>query len=445
MPRPMNAGKIIPGERQYASSRAAMRLWMALLFATFLLFQLATVFAAPSPSYFAANLDSSDSSQTNASHVSRGIVQPGQPDPNGRETITKETIPQGSESARSEQRSGENAGDEQKASPREANVAYFIQVSQATVSHLPRLLKSIHHPENVYAIHFDLKIPQETVQGVIQKIQGQIGQSKNIHVMQSELITYRGISMLLNTISAMRLLLEEDDKWDYFINISGADYPLITAETQRQLLGHELGLNYFTYAPSKTWRDMAENRVSELWFDESLSFRKTASLGELQKLPIRNPLVDTREFEITHAEAWMISSREFCDFVLRGDMARKMLVGFSYAVDSSEHYFASLAWNSDRFRDTIVTHSMRMILWSHEGKSSGQHPYNIDERKEDGEYRFKSLIDKSVLFFARKFKDADSELMNFVDERAKKKETMESAKDHLVSKIALREIRSREL
>ncbi|CAN8077185.1 unnamed protein product [Agarophyton chilense] len=431
-----------------------MRIWMGLLFATFLLFQLATVFAAPSPPFFAAKLESSGTNQANPSPES-----PGKESDSVSETVSDSTSQRQLEGTGSQKdiereanvertkhdtssAGGKGEGDDPT---REANIAYFIQISEATVPHLPRLLKSIYHPKNVYAVHFDLKISKDDVQQVVQELRRQIGEAKNLHIMPSELITYRGISMLLNTINAIHLLFEKDDSWDYFINISGSDYPLVTAESQRQLLGHELGLNYFTYAPSEKWAGMAENRLSEIWFDESIAFRQNASLGKLQKLPIRNPLVDQRQFEVTHAEAWMISSREFCDFVLKSDMARKMLVAFSYAVDSSEHYFASLAWNQEKFKKTIVTHSMRLVIWFHEGNLSGQHPYYVDERRENGEYEFRSKIEKSVLFFARKFKDVDSELMDYVDERAKKKETYDAVQDHLVKKIASRFIRLEEL
>lgn len=327
----------------------------------------------------------------------------------------------------------------------EANIAYFIQIAENTVHHLPRLLRTLYHERNVYAIHFDLKIPTDVVQDATDRIRSNPQYASNVHIMSSELITYRGISMLLNTINAMRLLIDEDKSWDYFINLSGADYPLITAGMQRQLLGQEKGLNFFTFAPKRTWDSMAENRLSEVWFDESLTFRRKATIGKLSKLEVRNPLVDNRAFDVSHAEAWMISSREFCDFVVRGDMARKMLVAFAYAVDSSEHYFASLAWNHEHYKKSLVPHSLRMIVWMHDGVLSGQHPYYIDEETDDGEYKFKEQVSESVLFFARKFKKTDSELMDLIDQRANDKEVIEKVSTHLTKKIASRELRLAEL
>lgn len=190
---------------------------------------------------------------------------------------------------------------------------------------------------------------------------------------------------------------------------------------------------------------MAENRLGQVWYDESLTFRKNSSIGELSRLQVRNPLVDQRQFDVSHAEAWMVSSREFCNFVVRGDMARKMLVAFAYAVDSSEHYFASLAWNHPDFKKSIVPHSLRFIVWMHDGVLSGQHPYNVDERDQENAYKFKEPLFNSVLFFARKFEHPNSELMDYIDERAKDREVVNAAENHVEKKVSSRTLRVSEL
>lgn len=391
--------------------RRGTRLWVVVLVVTFIIFERTSVFVAPA----------------RAAAVSPELV--------ARDTAAVDQPPV---------RVTVNGSAEQTPG-REANIAYFIQIAENTIGHLPRLLRRIYHRNNVYAIHFDLKIPPAVLREAKDKIRANPEYAKNVHIMTSELITYRGISMLLNTINAMRLLIDEDAKWDYFINLSGADYPLLSAHSQRSFLGREMGLNYFTFAPKRTWDAMAENRLAQVWYDEGISFRKTAAIGKLERLDIRNPIVDNRNFDVSHAEAWMIASRDFCDFVVRGDMARKMLVAFAFAADSSEHYFASLAWNHEKYKKSIVPHSMRMVVWMHNGVLAGQHPYYIDEREENGQYKFKQEVATSVLFFARKFQEPDSPLMDFVDRRTDDKDLMDKVFDHISRKIAGRARRLAEL
>lgn len=330
-------------------------------------------------------------------------------------------------------------------SPREANLAFFLQIAENTVPLLPRLLKALYHPNNVYVIHFDLKITADVIVKAMSDIRSNETYAKNVHIMDSDLITYRGISMLLNTINAIHLLTELSVPWDYFINLSGADYPLQSPRSLRIILGHKLGLNFFTFAAKRTWASMAENRVSELWFDEALAFHEKATVNKLTKLRVRNPLVDTLEFTVSHAEAWMITSRAFCEFSIRSDMARKMLAAFSYAVDSSEHFFASLAWNHQQFKSSIVPHSLRLIIWKNNGVLSGQHPYKMDELNMDGSFKFEESVNSTVLLFARKFERPNSSLMDLIDARAERKDVIAQATDHVHRKIERKKDRLAEL
>lgn len=327
----------------------------------------------------------------------------------------------------------------------EANIAFFLQIAENTVVLLPRLLSTLYHPHNIYAIHFDLKIPSTDVEKAVSSIRANATYDDNVHIMESDLITYRGISMLLNTINAMRLLSEVHPSWDYFINLSGADYPLQSPQSLRNIMGQSLGLNFFTFAPKRTWDAMAENRLSELWFDESLAFHQLPTLHKLSKLRLRNPLVDARHFTVSHAEAWMITSRTFCEFVVRSHMSRKLLAAFAYAVDASEHFFATLAWNQPMFRESIVPHSLRFIIWKHNGVLSGQHPYMVDATDESGAFKFLRHVNSTVLLFARKFEQVDSSLMDVIDARAQMPDVVLRASQHVVRKIESKNLRLAEL
>lgn len=348
-----------------------------------------------------------------------------------------------------------------------ARIAYFIQVSEPTIDLLPRLLRTLHNARDVYAVHFDGKISNTTRLAAVERIRAESAYNDNVFVMHSEIITYRGVSMLLNTISAIRYLralsIHGDPAkrvtWDYFINLSAADYPLLTPHTIGKLLGREEGLNFFSFANRSNWAKMAENRLSQIWFDDALSLHNhdqddrshitsTHSLhtntlppqsvqNELTRLPVRNPLVDRRGFEVSYAEAWMILSKAFCDFILDSDLAQKLLISFGFAADSSEHYFATVAWNAPEFHRSIVPHSFRVIIWKHEGVKSGQHPFYIDEQRNTS-YIFKPILQNTRLFFTRKFHVPNSPLMDWVDIRAAQPDVVEKATQHFLHKVQTR-------
>lgn len=48
-------------------------------------------------------------------------------------------------------------------------------------------------------------------------------------VNKASLVTYRGPTMLATTLHAMSMLLRSAE-WDWFINLSASDYPLLTQD-----------------------------------------------------------------------------------------------------------------------------------------------------------------------------------------------------------------------
>lgn len=56
------------------------------------------------------------------------------------------------------------------------------------------------------------------------------GQLGNVWIVgKPNLVTYRGPTMLATTLHAMAMLLRTA-KWDWFINLSASDYPLVTQD-----------------------------------------------------------------------------------------------------------------------------------------------------------------------------------------------------------------------
>ena len=313
----------------------------------------------------------------------------------------------------------------------EANIAYFIQIANNTVWHLPRLLNRIYHPDNVFAIHFDLKVSKEVIDTVKGNILTRYDDHSNIIFLKSELITYRGVSMLLNTINAMQRLLEHEKHWDYFINLSGSDYPLVAPILQRKLLGMVLDkeYNFVTYTGREKWKENIEYRFRNFYVDEALSFTSKPDT-RVRQLPTVNTLVDQLEIQYTNAEAWMVNSRDFCNFVVSSAYARKLLLTFAFSVESSEHYFSTLIWNHPKYNRTIAKHGLHAVLWYFKGEKASQHPFNVDEQLPDGSYKYLEAVLDAPSFFMRKFKVSNSPLMDIVDKRSVSAEQVRRTSNH---------------
>lgn len=301
----------------------------------------------------------------------------------------------------------------------EANIAFFLQVSTNTMPLVERLLRRLWHQDNIFAIHLDAKVPDWDANRLIALVAAD-PKYTNVHFIEREPITYKGVTMLLNTLSAIEFLLQKNARWDYFINVSGADYPLVTVQHMRKLLGQPqlVGRNvsFLQLAPDKRfWSEMQHSRFDHIFYDTALGFRRDVE-HRLVETWTPHPIAEELGLEFVQAEAWVTIHRSFCKFSTRSAFARRLLVLLSNMQDPEEHFFPMLAWNSPKHNETLAHHALRSIYWSFRGQKSGQHPFVVDERDENGSYPFwGERISKSPAFFLRKFRFPDSSLMDLID------------------------------
>ncbi|PXF43887.1 Beta-glucuronosyltransferase GlcAT14B [Gracilariopsis chorda] len=297
------------------------------------------------------------------------------------------------------------------------DIAYFIQVGNDSVILLERLFKRIHHPRNIYIVHIDGKVSSTLRDGVAALVNNSEIYKKNIHIMESEMITYRAITMVMNTIAAMTIALEKHSTWDYFINLSGADYPLVSVENQARLLARPRvppgRLNFITFFPRKEWMSYSF-RIRKLHWDPAIA-RKQDPHARLYLLRGHgeNPMESNRSFIFSKAEAWMILSRPFVKFLIRSSFAKRMLVYHKHVLSVPEHYFADVLYNHPVWRKTIVPDALRKVVWYLHGHRSGQHPYVLDKGQTLD--TFWSSIDTTRSLFTRKFSQPNSALMDRID------------------------------
>lgn len=116
--------------------------------------------------------------------------------------------------------------------PYPVKFAYLISASKGDVAKLKRLMFSLYHPGNFYLIHLDLDAPEAEHKEISRFVGGNtvFGEINNVWIVgKPNLVTYRGPTMLATTLHAMSMLLRTA-KWDWFINLSASDYPLVTQD-----------------------------------------------------------------------------------------------------------------------------------------------------------------------------------------------------------------------
>lgn len=112
-------------------------------------------------------------------------------------------------------------------------IAYLISGSKGDLDKLWRTLRALYHPWNVYVVHLDLESPLEERLELELRIEKDPLYEKvgNVHMItKANMVTYRGPTMVANTLHAGSVLLKKSKDWDWFINLSASDYPLVTQD-----------------------------------------------------------------------------------------------------------------------------------------------------------------------------------------------------------------------
>lgn len=111
--------------------------------------------------------------------------------------------------------------------------AYLISGSKGDLEKLWRTLHALYHPWNYYIVHLDLESPVEERWELGSRVGNHTLFRKIGNVIvnnRSNMVTYRGPTMVANTLHACAILLKRYKDWDWFINLSASDYPLVTQD-----------------------------------------------------------------------------------------------------------------------------------------------------------------------------------------------------------------------
>jgi hypothetical protein len=123
-----------------------------------------------------------------------------------------------------------NSDDSDAEPPR---IAYLLEGTKGDGLRMRRTLQAIYHPRNQYILHLDLEAPPRERIDLAMYVKGDpmFSQVGNVRVIaKGNLVTYKGPTMVACTLHAVAILLKEGLEWDWFINLSASDYPLMTQD-----------------------------------------------------------------------------------------------------------------------------------------------------------------------------------------------------------------------
>ncbi|KNA25277.1 hypothetical protein SOVF_007970 isoform C [Spinacia oleracea] len=233
--------------------------------------------------------------------------------------------------------------------------AYLISGTKGDSQRIMRVLQAVYHPRNQYILHMDFEAPPRERLDLTMSVKSDptFHQVENVRVMdKSNLVTYKGPTMIACTLQAIAILLRENSNWDWFINLSASDYPLLTQDDMLHVFSNlSRNLNFIEHMQMVAGWKLSQ-RARPIIVDPGLYLSKKSDLAvtsQRRSLPT----------------------------------AFKLFTG----------YFHTIICNIEEFRSTAIGHDLHYIAWDTPPK---QHPRILSMKD------FDKMV-KSGALFARKF------------------------------------------
>lgn len=273
----------------------------------------------------------------------------------------------------------------------QVTIAYFILVHRFP-EQFKRLFKAIYHPDNHYLIHLDKKASMDTYED----IKYFLSSFPNTFILESENIVWGGYSMVQAELNGMSYLLRLKIKWDFFINLSGQDYPLKSQKIIREYLTKNRGSNFLKIADQLAVRPETMNRIENHFTETNDGFSaKTYKRSYLKDVV---PYIGGQ---------WMILTRHCCDFICNSGEAKKFEDYYKNTLIADESFFQTVLMNTS-FAGLLIDDDKRAIIWIPDG--------DIKLRPKTFTEDDTNFLREGNNLFARKFDDAiDSSIINNVN------------------------------
>ncbi|KAF7035711.1 hypothetical protein CFC21_046529 [Triticum aestivum] len=252
-------------------------------------------------------------------------------------------------------------------------LAYLISGSKGDLDRLWRTLHALYHPRNLYVVHLDREAPV----GERLELAARVANSTvfrrvgNVEVIRrANMVTYRGPTMVANTLHACAVLLRRSRDWDWFINLSASDYPLMSQDDVLHVFSTlPRNVNFVEHTSRLGWKE--GQRGQPLIVDPGLYASKKQDIfyaSGRRELPTA--------FRLYTGSAWVALTRDFAEYVVWGwdNLPRTMLMYYANFVSSPEGYFQTVLCNAPRFVPTVANHDLHHIQWDVPPR---QHPHAL--------------------------------------------------------------------
>jgi|HubBroStandDraft_3_1064219.scaffolds.fasta_scaffold134654_2 hypothetical protein len=298
------------------------------------------------------------------------------------------------------------------------NVTYLV-LAHNNPGVLERAVRTLSSDDCEFFIHIDRKSDLRQFSAI---------REVNVHFSETRLPLYWGeFSLVEATLLLLRRALAAPRAPDYFVLMSGTDFPLHSGRYIREFLasnrshpnkGPEFINVVKVPAPGKPLSRINTMRFPRTQPLRHLAGRAWAKLG-LPGRDYRNYLGDLEPYS---GSQWWALSREACEYILEFIERNPRFVKFFENVFAADEAFFHTILANSPFQSRI-----RRNLVYEDWSAEGAHPAMIGERhlaffEQHQQVRVRDVYGEGETLFARKFSDANLGLVRQIEEMIGRKE-----------------------
>jgi len=259
-------------------------------------------------------------------------------------------------------------------------IAYLILVHRYP-GQFKRLFRAIYHPANYYLVHVD----RRSGVGLQTEIQDFLSSFTNASLLKSQRILWAGYSIVDAELRGIEELLKISSEWEFFINLSGQDFPLKSQMHIQDFLSRNRGNDFIKVANQSKVRPETLNRIQNYFIEFGNRILHTS---------MKRPYL--RGVTPHIGNQWMILNRKFCEFVSYSPEVERFKRFYRYTFIPDESFFQTVMMNTN-YKGVIVNDDKRIIDWVPIG--------TIKLRPRDFTSKDAEFLLASQGLFARKFNE----------------------------------------
>jgi hypothetical protein len=225
-------------------------------------------------------------------------------------------------------------------------IAYLILVHRYP-GQFKRLFRVIYHPANYYLVHVD----KRSGVGLQTEIQDFLSSFANASLLKSQSTLWGGYSLVDAELRGIEELLKIGSEWEYFINLSGQDFPLKSQTYIQDFLSCNMGNDFIRAANQSKFRPETLSRIRNY---------VTEFGNRILRIPIKRPYL--RGVTPYIGSQWMILGKKFCKFVCYSPEVERFKRFYRHTFIADEGFFQTVIMNTS-YKGIIVNDDKRTIVW----------------------------------------------------------------------------------